>query len=196
VNSASAKIVKDNAMKRENGGKPAGRGAALGARGYVAETSRPRVLPASLIGLVLLLTMAAWGQTEPTSADRLPAQHVLDVAVEVGGEEDRVEISVDGMIEPKVFPHQGPENPMVIVDIPGTATLVGKTKIPVDSPLLERVRIGQHANPTKVRVVLDLLNSVAYDVVKLDLYLGDPEHPDETPTRLVLTLRQAPPSSP
>ncbi len=152
-----------------------------------------RTLLAGLISLVLLTGAPASSQEEAATGELPPAKHVLDVEVEKGDGEDRVAILVDGMIEPNVFAHQGAKNPMVIVDIPGTETLAKDKRIAVESPLLQSVRIGQHRSPTKVRVVLDLLNDVTYDVVKLDLYLGDPERLDEAPSRLVLTLRKAPP---
>jgi len=159
-----------------------------------------RGLLAALLGVLLSVGMfkatAAWSEEEAATTDLPPAQHVLDVAVENDAEEARVVISVDGMIEPKVFPHQGPGYPMVVVDIPGTTMAGKKEKVAVDSPLLQQVRIGRHTKPDKVRVVLDLLSGVAYDVVELDLYLGDPENLEETPTKLVVTLRKAPqPSS-
>ena len=165
-------------------------------RGRAAWRGLLAALLGSLLSISVLAAAAARGEEEAATTDLPPAQHVLDVAVENDAEEARVVIYVDGMIEPNVFPSQGPGYPMVVVDIPGTTMPGKKERIAVDNPLLQQVRIGRHTNPDKVRVVLDLLSGVAYDVVELDLYLGDPENSEETPTKLVVTLRKAPSPSP
>lgn len=149
-----------------------------------------------LASLLVLVGAAGWGHAEEGGAQYPPAKHVLDVTVEKEKEEDKVVISVDGSIEPKIFPFQGPHNMMVVVDIPGTTIRTKRNGIPVDGSCIKSVRIGQHKNPTKVRVVLDLLSEISYDVVEPELELGDPEHPTEIPTRLVVTIRKKKGKSP
>jgi len=149
-----------------------------------------------LASLIALVGAPGWGHAEEAAAQYPPAKYVLDVTVEKGKEEDKVVISVDGRIEPKIFPFQGPHNMMVVVDIPGTTMRTKQNKIPVDGRCIKRVRIGQHESPTKVRVVLDLLGETACGVVQPELELGDPEHPTEAPTRLVVTIRKAKGKSP
>ena len=188
---ANAATAKDNAMKRRKKRTPCSQHVGLRRRGLASGSAGLRLCVVGLVSLILLMAMPICAQAQQEAAKHPPAKHVLDVAVYKGKQEDKVTILVDGDIDPNIFPFQGTKNPMVVVDIPGTTMRTKKNTIPVDSARIKKVRMAQHSKPKKVRVVLDLLNGVAYDVIKPELHLGDPENPEGTPTKLVVTVRKA-----
>ena len=52
----------------------------------------------------------------------------------------------------------------LVVDIPGVVNKGLPNTVSVNHPLVGKIRVGQHLNPTKVRLVLHLTGSVDYEV--------------------------------
>lgn len=111
-------------------------------------------------------------QPEPPKEEKAPpaaaaappeigrASIVTSVKATAGREGVKVVISANGSMRPNTFMIEGKK---LVIDIPGTKSVVRPTVIPVRKGGLNRVRIGQHPAPDrKVRVVLDLTKPMEY----------------------------------
>lgn len=74
----------------------------------------------------------------------------------------RIVMAANGALAPKVF-RVGPPY-RVVIDLPGVMNVVRPLTIPVNDPVLKRVRIGQHQQ--RARVVLDLDEAAPYEVTQ------------------------------
>lgn len=88
-----------------------------------------------------------------------PATVLLQTTVTSEGEEFNVILLGDGEFQPEVF-MVGEDR--LVVDLEGITNAVMPNTIPVKHRLVKRMRIGQHVNPQKARVVLDLLAPITY----------------------------------
>ena len=87
---------------------------------------------------------------------------MTSVRASAGKEGVKVVITADGAMSPKAFMVSGNK---LVVDIPGVKSRVRPSVIPVRKGGLDKVRVGQHAEPDqKVRVVLDLTKPMQYTV--------------------------------
>ena len=99
-------------------------------------------------------------QAPPQLEQKSTATVVSAVRASAGKEGVKVVITGDGTMVPKVFMLK---DNRLVVDIPGTASRVKPSVIPVRKGGLARVRVAQHAD--KVRVVLDLVHPLEYTVI-------------------------------
>jgi type IV pilus assembly protein PilQ len=86
---------------------------------------------------------------------------VSSVTVEPGAEMTQVIISGDGELIAEVF-RVGKDR--LVTDLKGVANAVRPNAFKVAQSPVTQVRIGEHKDPKKVRVVLDLKRDVEYDV--------------------------------
>jgi hypothetical protein len=88
-------------------------------------------------------------------------------------QEERIHITVRDFSPPKLIAIEG-DKPRVVCDFLGTG-LAGtvKTHRTVDGSYIKRIRVGIHRDPTKTRVVLDLVPQHEYDVRQM--YVTDQE---------------------
>ena len=100
---------------------------------------------------------------EPGFAVVSNATVVSSVVVESDQDAARIIISGDGVLEPEVF-MVGKDR--LVTDIEGVMNQVRPSTFKVSQSPVERVRIGQHKDPKKVRVVLDLNREVEFEVAR------------------------------
>lgn len=89
------------------------------------------------------------------------AKTVLGLEIERESELLRVVVEGDGALAPKAYLFREKH---LVIDFPGVRHRILQNLYDVESPLVERVRIGQHNDPTLVRVVIDLRQAVGFDV--------------------------------
>ncbi|MDN5942954.1 MAG: AMIN domain-containing protein, partial [Nitrospira sp.] len=87
------------------------------------------------------------------------AQTLTHLDVQRGTNDIRVIISGDGRLAHEVARL---DERRLMIDIPGVVSAIHKPVISVNHPMLKQVRLGYHAD--RVRVVLDLVGTVAYSV--------------------------------
>ena len=92
-----------------------------------------------------------------------PAQNLTGVRVEPQEKGVKVIVTGDGMLSPEVFILKGNR---LVADFPQTTNQVKPNVMNVDHPFLKRIRLGQHTEPRKVRLVMDLTSEVTYEVEK------------------------------
>jgi type IV pilus assembly protein PilQ len=102
-----------------------------------------------------------------------PAQTLTHIDVHPGIDDIRVVISGDGKLAHEVTRL---DERRLMIDITGVVSSIGKPVISVNHQMLQRVRLGYHAD--RIRVVLDLAASAAYTV--------EPQG-----TNLIVTLRKS-----
>lgn len=102
--------------------------------------------------------------TEPLSVSTeeflLPAKVIDHLDIDLNESELTVSISGDGELVPEIF-MVGEDR--LVIDLPEVTNTVTPNVFPVSHPLVNRIRVGQHADPMKVRVVLDLAGSIDFD---------------------------------
>jgi type IV pilus assembly protein PilQ len=87
------------------------------------------------------------------------AQILTRIDVQRSTDDIRVVISGDGRLAHEVTRL---DDRRLMIEIPGVVSIIRKPVIPVDHPMLKQVRVGDHADRT--RVVLDLAGTAAYSV--------------------------------
>ena len=98
---------------------------------------------------------------ETPQPEQAPATVVSSVKATAGKEGIKVVITANGSMKPNTFMVG---NNRLVVDIPGVRSTAKPSVIPVRKGGLDKVRVGQHTAPQKVRVVLDLTKQLAYTV--------------------------------
>ncbi len=138
-------------------------------------TAQPAPVAASTPPQSAPVTGAPASAESPSAADRAlaaaaalaeehrsaPATVLSSVKVTKDKDTVRVTITGDGSLQPDV---QLVGQDRLVLDFVKTTSLVGKREISVRHKLLKAIRIGQHKDPKKVRIVFDLSNSPIYDV--------------------------------
>jgi type IV pilus assembly protein PilQ len=89
------------------------------------------------------------------------AKTVSELKLEPDKDKLTVVITGDGMLKPDAFMVTGNR---LVVDLLDVTNAIRPNTIPVKSPLLKRIRIGQHRQPMKVRVVFDLKTKASFSV--------------------------------
>jgi type IV pilus assembly protein PilQ len=103
-------------------------------------------------------------ETPATTMETLePAQNLTGVRVEPQEKGVKVIATGDGILSPEVFTLKGNR---LVADFPQTTNQVKPNVMNIDHPLLKRIRLGQHTEPKKVRLVMDLTKEVTYEVEK------------------------------
>ncbi len=92
-----------------------------------------------------------------------PARNISKIDIDKSENGIKVTVTGDGEMKPNTF-IVGERR--LVFDIPDTTSQVKPTSIQVDHPILKRVRIGQHKDPEKVRIVFDLNKLTPYIVDK------------------------------
>ena len=102
-------------------------------------------------------------EVPPAAGATRPATRIERVSVESEPGGTRVVLDLDGFAEPEVSLLV---NQRLVIDVPGTTCQSLPRELPVTGdPLVERVRIGQHAAPeVKSRVVIDLRDRADFAV--------------------------------
>ncbi|MDH3975293.1 MAG: AMIN domain-containing protein, partial [Deltaproteobacteria bacterium] len=97
---------------------------------------------------------------------KVKAGHIEKVLVEKGVHEVKVNVVGDGFFE-EISTSRIDKPERIVIDIAGVKELLDIDKVVVKSPLLDRVRVGQH--PHMSRVVLDIPHKkkVDYNVEKI-----------------------------
>ena len=136
-----------------------------------------------------IATPVAAAQGSPSVAAPVsgPAQIT---AVRIAPQQADVELFIEAdrrFTTPRVF---SVGNDRLAIDIPDVVTAVKLTPIKAsDNPLVKQVRIGQHRDPTKVRIVLDLKTPVRHVVEERDnivtIRLSKVKSSPEVPVRTV-----------
>jgi len=106
---------------------------------------------------------AARAEARPLPASLPPATRIERVTIEPAPPSSRVVIELDGFVEPEVSLLV---NHRLVLDVPDTTSETLPRVIEASGdPLVERVRVGQHAAPaTKSRVVIDLRTRADFTV--------------------------------
>ena len=148
-----------------------------------SDRDHPRSRAGWLIGLILLVLIARPSASARASFDGLdnanrpaptgkggnqpgrlpPATRVLAARAETAGNGVKVSITADGVMAFKPYTLANPWR--IVIDITGVRSAIGSPIIPVASPVVNRLRVGQ-PEAGVVRVVLDVNALTAY---KLDL---------------------------
>ncbi|MEW6324068.1 MAG: type IV pilus secretin PilQ [Nitrospirota bacterium] len=119
--------------------------------------------PASSAPEVLVPPVAESSPAEPPAAaspkPTRDATVVKAVRVESHAAPLQVKIQGDGAFRPTTMMLEGPR---LVIDLPGTSSQVGRSKVAVNEPPLKQIRIGEHTDPQKVRIVLDLTAVLDY----------------------------------
>lgn len=125
-------------------------------------------------GKTLLVTVARPPEDKPQDEENAPRpesaaasqrQATRLTAVHVDHQDGlRVVMAANGVLAPKVFTVGPPYR--VVIDLPGVMNVVKPLVMPVNDPLLRRVRIGQHQQ--RARVVLDLDEAAPYEIRQED----------------------------
>ncbi len=131
--------------------------------------------------------------TAPEEAPALArATKILDVKTSVEGGLTVIEIIGNGPIgDYNAFKLEGPTR--IVVDIRDVGNLFPSNEIPVNTPVISKVRIGQH--PDKLRLVMDVQEGVepAFEVQRIDnklvLRVGEGIKEEKT-----IEVAQAPPA--
>jgi len=89
------------------------------------------------------------------------AKTVSKLKIEPDQDKITLILTGDGVLKPDTFMVEGNR---LVVDLPNVTNGIRPNTIPVKHKLLKRIRIGQHSNPKKVRVVLDLKTKVTFAV--------------------------------
>lgn len=97
----------------------------------------------------------------PVEPAEPPAKTVEKLTYALKPGEVAVTLSADGRLEPEAFMVPGNR---LVVDLPNVTSRIRPNLVQVKSPLLKRIRIGQHLTPKKVRVVFDLTKKVDFTV--------------------------------
>ncbi|MEK7280157.1 MAG: AMIN domain-containing protein, partial [Nitrospirota bacterium] len=92
-----------------------------------------------------------------------PARNISKIDIDKSEKGIKVTVTGDGEMKPNTF-IVGERR--LVFDIPDTTSQVKPANIQVDHPILKRIRIGQHKDPEKVRIVLDLNKLTPYIVDK------------------------------
>ncbi|MEK7871188.1 MAG: AMIN domain-containing protein, partial [Nitrospirota bacterium] len=92
-----------------------------------------------------------------------PARNISKIDIDKSEKGIKVTVTGDGEMKPNTF-IVGERR--LVFDIPDTMSQVKPANIQVDHPILKRIRIGQHKDPEKVRIVLDLNKLTPYIVDK------------------------------
>jgi type IV pilus assembly protein PilQ len=104
------------------------------------------------------------------------ATSVTAIQVKQGSMPLEVTIQGNGRFHPEAMLLDGPR---LVIDLPGATSHVLQPKVSVNGPLLKQIRVGQHRDPVKVRLVFDLTQSVNYrfdqkgDVLSITLVAMD-----------------------
>ena len=96
---------------------------------------------------------------EPESTEW--ATRVTSIEFSSGSLPLEVTIHGNGRLNQEIMLLNGPR---LVVDLPGTTAALTAPQIPTGQPLLKGIRIGQHQEPKKVRVVFDLAEPATYRV--------------------------------
>ncbi len=97
--------------------------------------------------------------TKPAKRMTKPAKRMTKIEVRRGKHEALVKIFGTGRL---TYDVKLVDQSRLVVDLKNTSTALRQKVLPVDHPLLKRVRLGQHSNQT--RLVFDLPKPVSYDV--------------------------------
>ncbi|MEK6576480.1 MAG: type IV pilus secretin PilQ, partial [Nitrospirota bacterium] len=92
-----------------------------------------------------------------------PARNISKIDIDKSEKGIKVTVTGDGEMKPNTF-IVGERR--LVFDIPDTMSQVKPTTIQVDHPILKRIRIGQHKDPEKVRIVFDLNKLTPYIIDK------------------------------
>ncbi len=115
-----------------------------------------------------------------------PARNISKIDIDKTEKGIKVTVTGDGEMKPNTF-IVGERR--LVFDIPDTMSQVKPTSIQVDHPILKRIRIGQHKDPEKVRIVFDLNKLTPYIVDKKGdqfiVFLGE-----SIPTKVTTEERQ------
>jgi type IV pilus assembly protein PilQ len=98
---------------------------------------------------------------ETPQSEQAPATVISSIKATAGKDGIKVVITANGSMKPNTFMVG---NNRLVVDIPGVRSTARPSVIPVRKGGLDKVRVGQHTGPQKVRVVLDLTKQLAYTV--------------------------------
>lgn len=113
----------------------------------------------------------AWDEASRTVSVR-PGQHGLtDVSVHPDSDRGRLRLHLSGAAEVQVTAVDGGSGgrPQIIVDLSHTETLLAQPEFPVGLAGVVRGRVGPHpADPTTLRVVLELEQAVPYRMARAD----------------------------
>lgn len=117
-----------------------------------------------------------------------PARNISKVDVDKTEKGIKVTVTGDGEMRPNTF-IVGEKR--LVFDIPDTVNHIKPTSIQVNHPILKQIRIGQHKDPEKVRIVFDLNKLTPYIVDKKGdqfiVFLGE-----SIPTKVVVEERSEP----
>lgn len=100
---------------------------------------------------------------KPAKDDPKPrrATRVSNLSVQTDPEELRIVVTGNGILKPKAFLFK---KKYLVVDLPGVTNRAIPGTILVDDPMITKIRVGQHNEPKKVRVVLHLAQPVSHKV--------------------------------
>lgn len=101
--------------------------------------------------------------SEPIKKSLPPATQVTKVEAVSDTDGVKVLIEGNGELKQESFLIEGKR---LVVDLPGTTSLLETHLLPGVGPTLNRIRVGQHLNPKKVRVVLDLSEPSPFKVME------------------------------
>jgi type IV pilus assembly protein PilQ len=116
--------------------------------------------------LLIVLMVAAETQSAGTGATVEAAKHAVLRAVDVvrGNDGISIEITAVGAVAPKVSTLKSPSR--VVLDLPNTVAVTEQRHIAVGSDGVDGVRVGMDGQvPPTTRVVVDLQQAMAYDLV-------------------------------
>lgn len=105
------------------------------------------------------------GQEPPVIEEKVlpPARNISKIDIEKSEKGIKVTVTGDGEMRPSTF-IVGEKR--LVFDIPNTISRMKQTSIQVNHPILKRIRVGQHKDPEKVRIVLDLNKLAPYIIDK------------------------------
>ena len=89
------------------------------------------------------------------------AGQVIGISTFMEKDEVRVIVEGDGFLEEESF-YVGEDR--LVIDFIGTRSFLESHVYPGTGTVLKRIRVGQHSDPLKVRVVLDLSRTIPYEV--------------------------------
>ncbi|MDH5642168.1 MAG: AMIN domain-containing protein, partial [Nitrospira sp.] len=101
---------------------------------------------------------AAYGQKVPAE---LTARSLTDIEVYPNGDRITIAVAGDGPLYPEA---RLLDESRLVIDIPAVVPAVGKSVVPAEHRLLERIRVGRHVD--KVRLVLDLRDHPQFSLVQ------------------------------
>ncbi|GEM_PF-169417 len=105
-----------------------------------------------------------------------PAQKVSGLRFEPG-ESLKLIVSSDGVLSPRTFFIGFGNKRRLVIDLPGVRMASKPNRISVDDHRVKQVRVGQHKK--KLRLVLDLLSPISYDLAQrgsvLEVSIKGPE---------------------